>query len=99
MTTAVQSRIDASKAKVIAGEYLFDRVSSFMIVGEAALAEGLWRMPVILSYPTTGKQAEVGSIAVDASNGELRFSDSDRKRIEKNARAFLASASPPPGNV
>lgn len=61
-----------------------------LVIGERTV----WRVPVILTFPTDGPVGTVGTIEVDAETGELHTSPQLIEEITHNAETLAARLLP-----
>jgi hypothetical protein len=81
----------AARRKVI--RFILDNVSYLMNAEQPTLIEAdrlVWRVPVTLTYPTHGVVGQVGTIDVDAENGELLTTPDTLAEITQQARELAA---------
>jgi hypothetical protein len=85
----VQINIPAEEAQRRVSLFVLKEISNLMhgetpvlVIGERAC----WRVPVHLTFPTTGNVGQVGSIDVDVSSGELQVPPETIAQIEANAQ-------------
>ena len=87
--------VDAAHARRTATAWVASEVGNMLLAGEPTLVIAratVWRLPVLLTSSTQGVVGEVGTIDVDAANGEPLVSDKLRNEILNNVSQF---ASPP----
>jgi hypothetical protein len=83
-------RIDADTARGIAEEFLIRQVGDLLTAGEPSVIHGgCWVVPALLGNVAQGLLAEVGSILIDATTGQIRFSKEERVRMEARARQLV----------
>ncbi|MDY7079800.1 MAG: hypothetical protein SXV54_23195 [Chloroflexota bacterium] len=88
---AVQINVSAEEAQRKVSVFVLTKISNLMhgemptlILGERVY----WRVPVHLTFPTTGDVGPVGSIDVDVSNGELYATPGIIAAIETHAQSI-----------
>jgi predicted DNA-binding antitoxin AbrB/MazE fold protein len=92
-----QVRVSATAARRRVSGFVLNEISYLMGGGEPTLVIGertVWRVPVILTFPTDGPVGTVGTIEVDAETGELHTSPQLIEEITRNAET-LAGRLPP----
>jgi hypothetical protein len=72
---------------------LLEQVSNLLLADEPELAKvahhWLWQVPVDLTLPGQGRVGRVGVLEVDATYGEVRYSDELLADIEANAERLM----------
>ena len=89
--------VTAATAQRKVNRFVLDEISYLMGGEQPTLVETdrlVWRVPVVLTYPTHGTVGQVGFIDVDAENGELLLAPETVEEITHNARALAARLSP-----
>lgn len=89
--------VTAATAQRKVNRFILDEISYLMGGEQPALIETdhlVWRVPVVLTYPTHGTVGQVGFIDVDAENGELLLTPETVEEITCNARALATRLSP-----
>ena len=89
--------VTAATAQRKVNRFVLDEISYLMGGEQPTLVETdrlVWRVPVVLTYPTHGTVGQVGFIDVDAENGELLLAPETVEEIIHNARALAARLSP-----
>jgi predicted DNA-binding antitoxin AbrB/MazE fold protein len=84
-----------ARRKVI--RFVLDNVSYLMNAEQPTLIEAdrlVWRVPVTLTYPTLGNVGQVGTLDVDAENGELLTSPDTIAELTEHARELAAHLPP-----
>lgn len=92
-----QVRVSATAARRRVSGFVLSEISYLMGGGEPALVIGertVWRVPVILTFPTHGPVGTVGTIDVDAETGELYTSSQLVEEITRNAETLTARLPP-----
>ena len=81
--------ISAAEAKRLASRHVIMELSSNLcgttpelVLRETAL---VWRVPIMLSFPHIGSMGIVGTIDVDASNGDLLTDENNDEKINDHA--------------
>ena len=76
---------------------LLEQVSNLLLADEPELVKAahhwLWQVPVDLTLPGQGRVGRVGVLAVDATYGEVRYSDELLADIEANAERLIMNLS------
>jgi predicted DNA-binding antitoxin AbrB/MazE fold protein len=88
--------ITAATARRKVNRFVLDEISYLMGGERPTLIETdrlIWRVPVVLTYPTHGVVGRVGFIDVDARSGELLLTPETVEEITHNARALAARLS------
>ena len=88
--------ITAATARRKVNRFVLDEISYLMGGEQPTLIETdrlIWRVPVVLTYPTHGVVGQVGFIDVDAGSGELLLTPETVEEITHNARALAARLS------
>ena len=83
----------AAMARRKVNRFVLDEISYLMGGGQPALIETerlVWRVPVVLTYPTHGAVGQAGFIDVNAESGDLLLSLETVEEIKRNARALAA---------
>jgi hypothetical protein len=87
--------LDAQAALAIADGFLIDKVGDLLSAQAPRLSpDGRWLMSITVGNALQGTLGEVGSIAVDASSGEVLFSDEERAKVKARARELATAAVP-----
>jgi predicted DNA-binding antitoxin AbrB/MazE fold protein len=92
-----QVRVSATAARRKVSGFVLNEISYLMGGGEPTLVIGkrtVWRVPVILTFPTHGPVGTVGTIDVDAETGELFTSPQLVEEITRNAETLTARLPP-----
>ncbi len=83
-----EMKVSAEQARRKVNRWVMERVSSQMgaelptlIIGERAV----WRVPVHISFPDTGRIRGIGAVDVDAETGEMNDTPEHRAEIERAA--------------
>jgi hypothetical protein len=95
---AATVNVTAFSARQKVTGFVADEISTNMHAGEPRLVVSeriIWRVPVILSMPTSGDRGEVGTIDVDVETGQLVVTQSLVEEIKRRAEYF-AERSPAP---
>ncbi|HMV83054.1 MAG TPA: hypothetical protein PLD20_07500 [Blastocatellia bacterium] len=73
MATATVSIITALQAQARANYFLLTQLGDRLVADDPLpdSAAGIWRVPVLLSYPALGPIGNVGEILVSATNDEV----------------------------
>ena len=77
--------------------FVADEISTNMHAGEPRLVVGeriCWRVPVILSMPSSGDRGEVGTIDVDVETGQVMITQALIQEIERRAGYFADHPTP-----
>jgi len=85
--------VTAATARHKVTRFVLDEISYLMSGGQPVLIEAeplVWRVPVVLTYPTHGAVGQVGFIDVNAESGELLLVPETVEEIKQNARALTA---------
>ncbi len=71
MAVSTTPKITALEAEAAASLFLSDRLPDRLTAGDPQLdaRAGVWRVPVLLAYPTLGPAGEVGEIIVSGQTG------------------------------
>lgn len=73
---------------------LLEQVSNLLLADEPKLVKvaqhWLWQVPVDLTLPNQGRVGRVGVVEVDATYGEVRYSDSLLADIASNAEHLMS---------
>lgn len=85
------------EAHDLADAYLLDHVGDTLVAGAPRLSEsGRWVVPIVLAYMRRGELGEVGTLELDATSGEVFFTEEDRERVMARARRLVGDTSPHP---
>ena len=87
--------VTAAAARRKVNRFVLDNVSYLMGGEQPVLAETdrlVWRVPVVLTYPTQGVVGSVGFVDVDAESGELLLTPKTVEDIKRNARTLLTNS-------
>ena len=90
-------KITAETARRTVNRWLLDEVSSLLGVDPPTLVVGeqvVWRVPVWMSFPHTGRAGIVGVVDVNVETGRMNNSPDCKTAIERQAQA-LAAKQPP----
>ncbi len=90
-------RVSATAARRRVSGFVLNEISYLMGGSEPSLVIGertVWRVPVILTFPTHGPVGTVGTIDVDAETGELYTSPQLVEEITRNAETLTARLLP-----
>lgn len=71
-------QVTAAYARRKVNRLMLDRVSYLLLADEPTLIHAdrwYWRVPVDLTFPSCGRVGRVGEIDLDATSGEIKFSD------------------------
>jgi hypothetical protein len=73
MATATVSTITALEAQAKANYFLLTQLGDRLVANDPVLdaGAGLWRVPVLLSYPFLGPLGNVGEILVSTTTAEI----------------------------
>lgn len=73
MATATVSTITALQAQATANYFLLTRLGDRLAADDPVIdaAAGVWRVPVLLSYPGIGPIGQVGEILINATAEEI----------------------------
>lgn len=69
---------------------LIDADSPTLVVGERVV----WRVPVWIGFPHTGRAGDVGSIEVDVTSGDMNITPEVKTAIEQQAEVVAAQQPP-----
>ena len=88
----VQINISAEEARRKAHRFVSDKVS-YLMGGESptlllADQQVLWRVPIMMTYPSYGRLGTVGAIDVSAETGKMLISDSTIRELQDNGKAL-----------
>ena len=87
-------RISALAAKRKVSRFVLDEISYLMGAEPPSLQTDhlryVWRVPVVLTYPTHGTIGAAGHIDVDAETGEITLPEGHIEEIKRNAQALAA---------
>ena len=90
-------KVTAEEAQRKVTRWLRDEVSMLIYGERPTLAMGsrpVWRVPVVIAFPSTGPAGNVGEIEVDAETGEMNNSLERKTKIETRADE-IAKTLPP----
>ncbi len=85
--------ISAADARRKVSRFVLDEISYLMGGEQPTLVKTdrlYWRVPVVLTHPTTGTVGTVGSIDVDAETGALVITPALTEELIHNARTLAA---------
>ena len=88
--------VSAAEAVRRVNRFLLDHVSYLMGAERPTLVAAehlLWRVPIVLTYPTRGTIGQAGILDVDAETGELLTTSETANELTDHARQ-LAAGSP-----
>jgi len=81
--------VDGDRARELADYFLANEVGNLLMTGAPIYEEHdlpRWVMPIILANAVRGVLGVVGSIAVDATSGEVLLGAAERTKVKENAR-------------
>ena len=90
----VQINISAEEARRKVHRFVSDNVS-YLMGGESPTLllidkQVLWRVPVMMTYPSYGRLGTVGAIDVSAESGEMLVTDDTIRELQDNGKALGA---------
>jgi hypothetical protein len=89
--------ISAQVAQEIAEEYLLLNVGDLLSVGIPRPGQReCWEFPIELSNASGASWGKIGVIAVDATTGEVRFSEEDARKVKDRAQSLARTEAPSP---
>src|SRR5207248_7475226 len=91
--TAQRSGLDAEAAVMIANGFLIDTVGDLLMAEAPRLFEGRWIMTIAVGNVIQGMLGQVGTISIDATSGEVLFSEEDRSKVKARARELARASS------
>jgi len=92
-------QVTARTAKRKVTRFLLDEVSYLMGAEQPKLTQAerlVWRVPIVLTYPTHGTVGQVGFIDVNAENGDLLLTLKMIEDIKHHAQALAETCTPTP---
>lgn len=99
LTIQITARFNYSAiaAQRIARRFVNDEISYLLRVGEPSLVAQkrlVWRVPIVLAFPSTGEVGAVGSVDVDVEDGRLHLTSTQIETLRNNALALSARGEP-----
>jgi hypothetical protein len=93
---AATLNIGAEEARRLVNQQVVTELGTGLIARDPELAlykdRVTWRVPIVLSLPSLGDLGQVGTVGVDAENGNLLISTDEQERIIQHARRLYAGA-------
>ena len=91
-------QVSALTARRKVSRFVLDEISYLMGGEQPSLVQAdrlryVWRVPVVLTYPTQGIAGTVGYLDVDAETGEIALPEGSIEEIKHNAQALAARLS------
>ncbi len=90
LTIQITARFNysAAAAQGLVRRFVADEISYLLRVGEPALVTAeriVWRVPVLLAYPGSGRVGQVGTVDVDVEDGRILLSSEQIEAIRSTA--------------
>lgn len=92
---SAEVNVTATIARRKVNAFLATHVGNLLLADEPLLTLGqriMWRVPVDLTAPPTGRLGRVGEIDVDVENGDLMVNEAQISRIRDHAHRLVTGS-------